>query len=269
MWKNFTTRPYTRNPSSPELLESDTSRQAVSKLQQLMNQNISVPTQQVAGMTDTEKAGQSQLADLVAGKSFQNPNTSQYYSGLRDEIDQNAQDSLSQLNRSTSSGGMLRSSGAARARADLAAKTNATKNSVLGQRYDQERNRDNEYTRVAAANQYGGLERTIQNQKNDAQYAKELTDTLAPYEYQSPIAQLLAEYGNYWMPQYDQQASGLENLTSILSGIVSPALQLMFPGRFGGKTSAGSSSAMYGSSAISGGSGILGSVLGGLAMRPA
>ncbi len=69
------------------------------------------------------------------------PATSPYYAGLRDEIQRQTQDQVSDMRRGMQAGGMLMSTPAARAEGDIRAAGAGQTASILGSLYDQERGR--------------------------------------------------------------------------------------------------------------------------------
>jgi hypothetical protein len=257
----FFKRGYSRNPSSPELLENDYNQAGTSALLGLMNKDLSgsIPTRKVTGLNSELESGKSILAGIMAGKAYQDPATSPYYQGVRNELATQKEKGASAIRRQSQTGGMLRSSGALRAEGDYRKDMDDQASTLLGQLAESERNRDNDYTRLDAASKFGEQLRTIENEQNNATYESELMKVLAPFQYQLPIATQMSEYGNYWMPQFDQQASGLENTTAILSALA--PFVVPFLGKGGG---GGGSSGAYGAAGIGAGSDIASTILGGL-----
>ncbi len=117
------------------------------------------------GMNQTEKAGQANLNRIMAGKAFQDPNTSQYYQGLRSAMMKEEEQNIAQLRHRQQMTGMGNSSHAMRGEATV--RTNASNNrmSLLGSLYDRNQARDNDYTRMDAMYKYGGLNRQIAGQR--------------------------------------------------------------------------------------------------------
>jgi hypothetical protein len=216
----------------PFIMETDQQRAGSDFLQGLMKQKITSPRMKYAGATTAETTAQNGLMDILGGKAFQDPTKSLTYKGLRDTMKLDYEDSLSDLNRSTGSGGMMRSSGAARARADLSARTNANNATVLGQLFDAERNRDNEYTRMEAGMKYGGFNRELADKQAKADFDADMFDTLAPYEYQAPIAQDQENYAPWYQPQLQETPSYFEDFANVLQTLM-PFVQMAFPGASG------------------------------------
>ena len=99
----------TKEAPRPEILETPWGPQARGVLQNLMTQNVRFPTQQIAGMTGTERNAQGVLANLLAGGTFQDPATSTLYRGLRDESRMDEDRAISGLRRRQQLGGMYSS----------------------------------------------------------------------------------------------------------------------------------------------------------------
>lgn len=240
----FLGRGYSRNPSSPELLENDYNKAGTGVLLDLMGKDLSslMPTRQVAGLNTELTGAKTLVGDIMSGKAFQDPRTSPLYQGVRTELADQTEKGASAIRRQANTGGMLRSSGALRAEGDYRRDMDNQAATLLGQLFESERNRDNEYTRLNAASSFGEQLRNIENEENNAEYEGELMKVLAPYMYQAPIATQMSEYGNYWSPIYDQQASGMENTASFISGIGLPLIGLKYPGAVGKSGGGGGSS---------------------------
>lgn len=251
----FLTGGFRKQPGTPEFMLSPRQEQWGGKLGNLATQDIKYPTLQVPGMSANEQAGQSILGDIVAGNAFQDPRSSPYYQGLRDEINADTERGLATLNRQNQVAGMAGSSTAGRVAGDYLTGQANKKATLLGQLYESERSRDNPYTRLEAANQYGSLPRMLQTAQEAANYDASVKNLEAPYQLQSPLMQYLAEAGSYFTPQYTQEPSGLESLMSVISA-VTPLIGMFMPSRGGGSSSSGA----MGAAGISGGSSILSSI---------
>jgi len=226
---DFFQRPLVRSPAEPELIpESERQKTGLDWMSNYLDTKIDSPTLKVAGLSDMEQQGKSILQDIVSGKAFQDPNTSQVYKGLRDEIDAGTAAGVAKLNTQAQNAGMLRSSGAARAITDFITGQEAKKNQILGQMYESERARDNEYTRMNAATQFGAMERDIEDRANQAQFQKVMNDILMEQN-KSGVASQLADSGNYFVPQYTQNPSGFENTISVVSAVAPIISSLLMP----------------------------------------
>ena len=195
----------------PKLLETPWGVQARQYLSDILGTQPEVPLQAVAGMTDLEKQGQSQLGNLLSGGTFEDPRDSDLYAGLRQEAQLLQGEGLSALRRRAGLSGMFNSSGAVGQEGNFLARSNASLLSQLGGLYNQERNRDNPYTRLAALQQYGSLPRDVQNQQNTAAYNQQLGQFNVPYQ-QAGIAQQLLNYQPWYQPQYVQEDSKLAGI---------------------------------------------------------
>jgi hypothetical protein len=197
----------------PEILETEWAPQMRAFLTELMTRQPNMPLQSVAGMTDTEQAGQSMLAKLLSGGMFEDPRESDYYKGFRAENEMEEEGALSRLKRLSQRGGMGvmpgvgPSTGLATGAGKTMARYSGQRLSLLGGLYNQERERDNPYTRLQAVSQYGGLPREIQNQQGQALYNQQYGNMMFPYQNQAPIAQNLLNYQPWHQPQYAQTPS--------------------------------------------------------------
>jgi hypothetical protein len=184
-----------------------------------MKQPVKYPGVKIPGMSENEAKGQSILGDILAGKSFQDPRTSPLYEGFRRESLAEEEQGADSMRRFSQLGGMTRSTPAmtseGRYRADMGNK----RMTQLGGMYEAERARDNPYTRVAAAKEFGSLPREIETDQAKADYNQKLAELLAPYNLQAPIAQTLLAEKPWYQPQYYQEPSGLQKLMSFLSPI--------------------------------------------------
>lgn len=175
-----------------------------------------MPLQQIAGMTGTEQQAQGLLSQLLSGGTFQDPSTSQYYEGFRRASQAEEDRGASTLRRRAQLAGMGSSSPAlqseGRYRSDMA----NNRMSMLGGLYNQERNRDNPYTRLAAVQQYGSLPRDIQNQQGQSQF----NQAMAPYTYQAPLAQNMLNYQPWYQPQMMSEPSGFAQTMGPIGGVL-------------------------------------------------
>ena len=191
----------------PEILETEWAPQMRAFLTELMTRQPNMPLQSVAGMTDTEQAGQSMLAKLLSGGMFEDPRESDYYQGLRAESMAEEDRGVGGLRRRSQLAGMGPSTGAAMGEGRYRSSMGNRRLSLLGGLYNQERERDNPYTRLQAVSQYGGLPREIQNQQGQALYNQQYGNMMFPYQNQAPIANQLLNYQPWYQPQYAQTPS--------------------------------------------------------------
>ena len=209
------------------------------KIQGLVNADIEYPTRQIAGMSDLEQAGQSILASIVSGASFADPAESAVYKSYRTESEREEERGASQLKRGAQASGMAGSSRAKGVESRYREGMSNQRLGLLGQLYEAERNRDNPYTRLAAASTYGALPRQIEQGRLDAEYSTELQDLLAPYQLQAPLAKDLLNYQPWYQPTFTTSPSAFSQITGAaasIGGLVAP----FFMGGGGGMNGGGS-----------------------------
>ncbi|HUW31681.1 MAG TPA: hypothetical protein VM223_08730 [Planctomycetota bacterium] len=156
----------------------------------------------VAEMSAAEQAGQSILADIVAGGAFADPRTSPLYQGFRAESEAEEASGASELRRRSQLAGMFQSSPGIRAEGDYRKGMAASRLGMLGQMYESERARDNPYTRLAAASQYGALPRQIEQAQQQSVWDARMQRKMFPYTTLAPIATTLlgAQPSTYFTP---------------------------------------------------------------------
>jgi hypothetical protein len=226
---------YRKIPSAPEQKESR------SLLMDLMTRQLNMPTQPVADLTDEERANigmmqgmlqrtgplfnllMGQYEDILSGKF--DPATSMAYRGFRGEAKDLQADEASRIKRRAQRGGMLRSYPTGRLLNENARRTDSMLLSKLGQMYETDRGRAMNYpavqgqamANVQAGQAMAGQPRQIEQAKQNAMFKAILAKLLAPYKYQSPIAQFILEEPRY---QYiDEGSSGmLGGIGSVLGG---------------------------------------------------
>jgi hypothetical protein len=213
----------TKEAPQPRIKETPWSQQNRGFLQNLVGREVNLPVRPVAGASSAQQTGQGILADVLAGKSFEDPASSQYWQGLRGTMNQNTESGLAQMRRYNQRAGMGYSSPAARAEGNYLAASNNQANTLLGSLYNQERQRDNPYTRMQAAFSYGDLERQLAQQELDAQYQAAMGNIQFPYQYQAPIANSLLGYQPWYQPSFYTQPSGMEKFTDYLNQWFGPS----------------------------------------------
>jgi len=164
-------------------------KQAIGFLRSLVSETPTLPTQEIAGMSQAEQLGQGQLMGIMSGEAFQDPRTSPAYKGFRAESMAQEQAGADQLRRRAQLGGAAMSSGAFGAESRYRQGMANSRLSQLGQLYESERARDNPYTRMAAATQYGALPRQLEQAALTSQYQSQLQQALFPYTQQAAIAE--------------------------------------------------------------------------------
>lgn len=226
---------------TPELLESPAQKQASDFLRQTLSSPVTQYTKQrvadlpyeqeirqslesYAGREQNPLLGQSQqvLSDTLTGQY--DPNTSQYYQGLRQAQELNLNDALNKYSQRQFLGGNLRATPTDTGQARLIAENTASLNQQLGQLSLQERqnqlNAVNQAQSLAqqqdqfglnTLNAYTSVSPLLQQQAQaqaDADYQEFLRQQQQPID----LATLLYQTGStYQMPQY-RQADTLGNV---------------------------------------------------------
>jgi hypothetical protein len=162
-------------------------KQAVYGMMDLLK-TPTLPQRQVAGMSSAEQASQGVLSSILSGASFQDPRSSDLYRGLRNESLTEETRGVDALRRRAQLGGMFNSGTSLAGEGQYRQGMANNRLSLLGGLYDQERARDNPYTRLAAGAQYGALPRQIEQAGMDTAYQ----NAMAPIEFQyGPLMQAL------------------------------------------------------------------------------
>ena len=110
----------------------------------------------------------------------------------------------------------------------------ASRLSMLGQLYNQERERDNPYTRLQAGAFYGALPREIQQQRAQAGYQTQLGNILFPYQNQAQIANQLLGYQPWYQPQFYEEPSTFSKISSAAGPLLGKLGGNLLGGAFGG-----------------------------------
>jgi len=197
-------------------------RAGIQELRNLLNMNPDVPVQQIAPMSAAERAGQSSLADILSGAAFQDPTTSPLYAAFRNESYGQEARGVDLLRRRGQLAGAGQSSGSFGAEGAYRGDMANDRLGFLAQLYEQERARDNPYTRAAAAQQFGALPRQIEQAGLDAQQeASMLSNLTIPYQWKSSIAQsLMGHQPTLWAQQPTPDSGGLGGLLGGLGDLL-------------------------------------------------
>jgi len=231
---------------APRIKETPWAPEARSLLQGLMRRAGAeqMPLLEVPGMSEAERAGQATLMNIMGGGAFADPRMSPLYAGLREQLKLEEEEAASALRRRSQLGGMLYSSPSIGAEGKLRSRFAANRASLLGSLYEQERARDNPYSRLAAAMQYGALPRQIAGQQAQARYAQRLGTQMFPYETQAPLAQQMLAYQPWYQPQMYYQPGAFQSAILPLMGMGTTLLSAgLLSGAFGG--SGGAAGNMY------------------------
>ena len=200
-------------------------------LSKLLNSvgDFKAPVRPTAGMSANEQSVQSTLADIMGGKAFQDPTTSPLYSAFREQSLSDEERSVSQLRHRQSKTGMYNSGRAANEEGELRSDFGNNRNQVLGGMFENERNRDNPYTRVQAGAQFGSLPRTLEQQNLDNEYQSAIMELLFPYQTGANIAQGIVGNEMWTGPTVTQTPSGFSQISSALNSIA-PMAAMAFGG---------------------------------------
>jgi len=129
--------------------------------------------------------------------------------------------------------------------------------SLLGGLYEKERDRDNPYSRLSAASQYGALPRQIEQERANAGYESAMGNVMFPYQQQAGIAGQLLNYQPWYQPQQYSEPSGFAQMAgpigTIMGGLGSLGSGL---GSLGGGGGAGGLGGLFGGGGGGGGGGV-------------
>jgi hypothetical protein len=166
-------------------------KEGISYLQQLLKQTPEFSAQQVAGMSPTEQAAMSALNQYVSGGDYQDPATSRYYQGLRNQSLQEEGGAIDATRQRSQLGGMFNSGGSIRAEGDVRSSFANQRLTQLGALEQAERQYNSAANRAQAGLSMGSLPRTLEQAQMDAQFQADNQNLLAKYNYNLPIAQSL------------------------------------------------------------------------------
>lgn len=235
----------------PSAGEQDVAR---NYLVDLMNRNIDAPQQEVAGLTEEQKAVQGDTENVIAStnRGYQeannylqevlggnyDPRTSDYYKGLRNEAETFKADSNAALKRRSQAGGMMYSTPAAGLQAENTRRIDDRTLRQLGGLYENERDRmgqaatgigqvdAQQISNLGAGNQLLDQQRGIEQARLNAQYQEAMTELLAPYQYQAPLASPVLQEQRYF---YKSNSGG-----GMMGGILGSAAGGLLGGIGGG-----------------------------------
>jgi hypothetical protein len=226
------------------LTESQKSADALMK--RLVEMQVSFPEREVAPLSDTERqAIQSFKESLgeegligqardVLGQTLRgefDPRTSPFYQGLRDEAQRLKQVGVSDALRRGQrfSGGF--SGVAGRQAGEVAGRADENILQVLGSLFETERGRQQQAVPTALGFEQGisgtlaglgGLERSIEQQILDAQFQKQQQDVLAPFQYQSPVADALLKQQRFTYTPGKEGSSTMQDIMGVAGIAAAP-----------------------------------------------
>lgn len=181
-----------------------------------LQSDYEAPELQIAGMSDNEQAAQRILADILAGRAQYDPSTSPYYLGMRRELQAEEEQGAGQLRRQAQLGGMTRSGPALRGEGQYRSDMSAKRLQILGQLLMDERNRDNEYTRLAAGSTYGQLPRQLEQAKYAA--AKDAAEQTTAVR--SNAAQNLLQYQPWYQRPWYMTQQEPSRFSGMINGMM-------------------------------------------------
>ena len=206
-------------PSAPE------QDQARNYLQGLYTNNLNYPEMGVAELSDSERSVQDQIKQYLTGSQGDyalsrqyftdvlndnyDPATSQYYAGVRGQLDTQKAEAQAGVRRTAQKAGSSRSTPFLGIEAKTGQAYDYEKDRVLGAMTQAERDRKagaatslaslrgQEINQLGTADQIASKEREIQQMKLQAAYNKVIQDMLAPYLYNANIASAILNEVRY------------------------------------------------------------------------
>jgi len=236
----FANKGHYEKDEPPELLETEYTDPAMDKLTELMGRDVTLPTVDLPKLSDQEKklvdwgtsiiekmmgAGTPEPYELglekiksVLGGEY-DPRTSPYYEGLKEETARTEAKGISGIRQRSQLGGMLYSEPAMGAEAEYRGILGTGLTKELGSLYEADINR--QVSMIPQLLGYAGYESAMPGQKietlksfapmagqeRDIATKQALADwevatqqELFPFNYQAPIAQYMADWGNWYQP---------------------------------------------------------------------
>jgi len=236
----FASKGHYEEDEPPELLETEYTDPAMEKLAELMGKDVTLPTVDLPKLSPLEKKlvgyGSSIIEKMIRTKTPEpyeigmekiksvlggeyNPLTSPYYKGLKEESARMEEKGISDIRQRSQLGGMLYSEPAMGAEAEFKGILGTGLTKELGRLYEGDINR--QVGMIPQLLGYAGFEsalpgRKIETLKSFAPLAGQERDIatkqaladwqvgtaqeLFPFQYQAPIAQYMADWGNWYQP---------------------------------------------------------------------
>ena len=236
----FASKGHYEEDEPPELLETEYTDPAMEKLAELMGRDVTLPTVDLPKLSDQEKKlvdfgtniiqkmmgagtpepyeiGLEKIKSVLGGEY--NPLTSPYYKGLKEEAARTEEKGISDIRQRSQLGGMLYSEPAMGAEAEFKGILGTGLTKELGRLYESDINRQT--SMIPQLLGYAGYESSLPGQKietlksfapmagqeRDIATKQALADwqvgtqqELFPFQYQAPIAQYMADWGNWYQP---------------------------------------------------------------------
>lgn len=240
---------------SPELLTTHYSEPSMDWLMNLVEKDVTLPTVDIPGLSDQEKKlvsfGSSIIEKMMAKGSPEaydiginkiksilggeyDPRTSPYYEGLKEESARIEEKGISGIRQRSQLGGMLYSEPAMGAEAEYSGMMGTGLTKELGRLYEGDVNRQasmipqllnyagfesnlpgQKIETLKSFAPMAGQERDIQTKQNLADWEVATNQQLFPFQYQAPIAQYTADWGNWYQPQQYYQPGLMDYLGGI------------------------------------------------------
>jgi len=201
--------------------------------QQLLNQGMSLIKELVSGeMPEAYKLGMNKIKNILGGEY--NPLTSPYYKGLKEEAARMEEKGVSDIRQRSQLGGMLYSEPAMGAEAEYKGILGTGLTKELGRLYEADIGRQasmipqllgysgQELGRKGAALSgitslapLAGKGGDIARQQELLNWGVGTQQALFPYQYQAPIWQNLADWGNWTQPQMYYQPGPLDYIVPL------------------------------------------------------
>ena len=239
----------------PELLETDYSKPSMDWLMDLLEKDVTLPTVDLPGLSDQEKKlvsfgssiiekmmgagtpepyqlGLDKIKSVLSGEY--DPTKGDYYKGLKEETARFEEKGISDIRQRSQLGGMLYSEPAMGAEAEFKGILGTGLTKELGRLYEADINRQTSmipqllsyagYESGLPGQQIetlkgfapmAGQERDIATKQALADWQVATNQELFPFQYQAPIAQFTADWGNWYKPTETYQPGLLDYLGGI------------------------------------------------------
>ena len=239
----------------PELLTTDYTDPSMDYLMGLMGKDVTLPTVDIPGLSDMEKRlvafgssiiekmmaqgesepyrlGLDKIKSILGGEY--DPTRGDYYEGLKEETARFEEKGVSDIRQRSQLGGMLYSEPAMGAEAEFKGILGTGLTKELGRLYEGDINRQAgmipqllNYAGFDAVQPgmkmetlksfapLAGMGRDIQTKQNLADWQVATNQEMFPFQYQAPIAQYMADWGNWYQPQQYYQPGIMDYLGGI------------------------------------------------------
>lgn len=239
----------------PELLTTEYTDPAMAKLTELMGKDVTLPTVDLPKLSDAEKKlvafgssiiekmmgagtpepyeiGLEKIKSVLGGEY--NPLTSPYYKGLKEEAARFEEKGISDIRQRSQLGGMLYSEPAMGAEAEFKGILGTGLTKELGRLYEADIGRQTgmipqllgyagfesglpgqKIETLKGFAPMAGQERDIATKQALADWQVGTSQELFPFQYQAPIAQYMADWGNWYQPEQYYKPGPFDWLTGL------------------------------------------------------